>query len=1105
MGVQGLWSLLRPASRRTELESLTEKRIAVDASIWAHQFMRTMRDQKGEPLRNGHLLGFFRRICKLLFINVKPVFVFDGGTPSIKRNVIRERRKLREGFQMHLGLTARKILKSQIKSLAIFKAQKRSREEEKSVLNEEFGLNDDSVTSREFSNKSRKIDPYELPQIETPVNTKIDPRLATTEEIQDFVTEFTPTEDNLDSEVFNALPPSIQYEVIQDLKVKSRQASGSRLSDMVGESSTAMDFSKNQIKSLQHRNVMTQRLMQMNTAAAGTTEAEPSRIAGERGKQYVLYKNEDLNQGLGWKLPGLSATQPVELDNDHPEPKLEVPDQKNLDSLPAAKDNVQAAIEANPRLAALANSILSMNEDENVEVMEDDEEEYYESAEEYQSENDEYNTDKEGDLEVYTQTRYISEEEDNGSGEDELGIEYNNNKENDLEVYTQTRHISEEQEEDDDDDEEAYSDCNLLSDSFENPEYQTMDHVPLYLGESPLIESSASQMYQSAPEPLEGTEDSFDELKLDLEDLFNLWLSRMPQSFSDYNTGTNHHIEWVRSVFQEEDMDVLKVKVRSARKLYGKTNELDYEKLEAYRYCIDLLRTVIEWNYQNYENEEEETESEQVKTEIAAVLDEQAQREQSVSSDHEKLSESNNSTPIVLYDEDDEEELKFTNGDQDIEDGGSFYIKQEEDLDAAYGALNSEHGDLSHLQENQQSVQIDMSNSLLKSVNDNSSQTLMNPNLNANTTTGTTIEVSKNIKPNSAIQPSNDENQDSEHIDDQMNIDIGYNSEDELYENAENENAEYAQFLSDIGSKGVEEVRSELKEDMEKLNEVQRKNKGNSDEITDQMIRDIQEMLKLFGIPFIVSPMEAEAQCAELEQLSLIDGTITDDSDAFLFGASRVYKNMFNQQRSVECYQIQDIEREMFLERKRLVQLAFLLGSDYTEGIAGVGPVTAMEILHEFSSDGDEAIELPLQKFKDWYYSNKDETPFQKKFRKKHSALEIPEDFPSRLVIDAYYNPLVDKSSQKFEWGQPQLDKLRLFLEEAFGWSEEKSDQVLLPVLQKMNSKKRTRDQQEIDTYFSSAGTISTNENPHTHSSKRVRSIVESWRTQKRHKSNHKN
>lgn len=88
MGVKGLWTLVGPAARPTQLESLRQKRIAVDASIWIHQFLRTMRDKEGNALKNGHLLGFFRRICKLLFFDIKPVFVFDGGAPTLKRSTI---------------------------------------------------------------------------------------------------------------------------------------------------------------------------------------------------------------------------------------------------------------------------------------------------------------------------------------------------------------------------------------------------------------------------------------------------------------------------------------------------------------------------------------------------------------------------------------------------------------------------------------------------------------------------------------------------------------------------------------------------------------------------------------------------------------------------------------------------------------------------------------------------------------------------------------------------------------------------------------------------------------------------------------------------------
>lgn len=87
--------------------------MAIDSSIWLYQFQATMRDKDGRVLVNAHVLGessppgtpdaglrhhqnrptltevgFLRRINKLLFHGIKPVFVFDGGAPVLKRNTI---------------------------------------------------------------------------------------------------------------------------------------------------------------------------------------------------------------------------------------------------------------------------------------------------------------------------------------------------------------------------------------------------------------------------------------------------------------------------------------------------------------------------------------------------------------------------------------------------------------------------------------------------------------------------------------------------------------------------------------------------------------------------------------------------------------------------------------------------------------------------------------------------------------------------------------------------------------------------------------------------------------------------------------------------------
>lgn len=47
----------------------------------------------GNPLPNAHLLGVFYRVCKLLSYGIKPIFVFDGGVPILKRQTLAGRRK----------------------------------------------------------------------------------------------------------------------------------------------------------------------------------------------------------------------------------------------------------------------------------------------------------------------------------------------------------------------------------------------------------------------------------------------------------------------------------------------------------------------------------------------------------------------------------------------------------------------------------------------------------------------------------------------------------------------------------------------------------------------------------------------------------------------------------------------------------------------------------------------------------------------------------------------------------------------------------------------------------------------------------------------------
>lgn len=136
MGVKGLWDLLSPSARRVNIDTLEGRILAVDASIWMVQFLKAMRDSEGNVANGAHLVGFFKRLCKLLYNRVRPVIVFDGPPPTLKRQTLAERRRLREEEGLGLKRTAEKLLVNFVRRKAL--QQKRRRDAGSSVETEDI-------------------------------------------------------------------------------------------------------------------------------------------------------------------------------------------------------------------------------------------------------------------------------------------------------------------------------------------------------------------------------------------------------------------------------------------------------------------------------------------------------------------------------------------------------------------------------------------------------------------------------------------------------------------------------------------------------------------------------------------------------------------------------------------------------------------------------------------------------------------------------------------------------------------------------------------------------------------------------------------------------
>lgn len=122
-------------------------------------------------------------------------------------------------------------------------------------------------------------------------------------------------------------------------------------------------------------------------------------------------------------------------------------------------------------------------------------------------------------------------------------------------------------------------------------------------------------------------------------------------------------------------------------------------------------------------------------------------------------------------------------------------------------------------------------------------------------------------------------------------------------------------------------------------------------------------MLDCLGIPWVQAAGEAEAMCAYLNASGYVDGCLTDDGDAFLYGAQTVYRNftMNTKDPHVDCYTMSSIESKLGLDRDALVGLAILLGCDYLpKGVPGVGKERALKLIQTLKGQS------LLQRFTQW-------------------------------------------------------------------------------------------------------------------------------------------
>lgn len=140
--------------------------------------------------------------------------------------------------------------------------------------------------------------------------------------------------------------------------------------------------------------------------------------------------------------------------------------------------------------------------------------------------------------------------------------------------------------------------------------------------------------------------------------------------------------------------------------------------------------------------------------------------------------------------------------------------------------------------------------------------------------------------------------------------------------------------------------------------------------LTREGLDDAKRLLDLLGIPWVQAPSEGEAQAAHMCSRGDVWASNSKDYDSLLFGVPRLVRFLSisgkewlpSKGRSRRTYP-ELIELDKFLghhgiNREQLIDLGLLVGTDFNDGIKGVGPKTALKLVKKHGRIEDMPVEI---------------------------------------------------------------------------------------------------------------------------------------------------
>ncbi|ARF11719.1 FLAP-like endonuclease XPG [Klosneuvirus KNV1] len=212
--------------------------------------------------------------------------------------------------------------------------------------------------------------------------------------------------------------------------------------------------------------------------------------------------------------------------------------------------------------------------------------------------------------------------------------------------------------------------------------------------------------------------------------------------------------------------------------------------------------------------------------------------------------------------------------------------------------------------------------------------------------------------------------------------------------------------------------------------------------VTSKLVEEVIELLKLLGIPYVIAPGEAEAQCVALNKAKIAHGVVTEDWDAILFGCKRMLKDFSNKNiNNVTEITTKKLLKKLDITHEQIIDLSSILGNDYCSGINGLKPLDAYYIFKECKFNIYDFLGLLRSETNLKEYEQNHENEYYVhilSIRKKLGSMinklqysKIPNNFEelAKTAKDYYLHaPVIEPNEVQVKWETPKYQELYKFL-----------------------------------------------------------------------------